>query len=128
MGPTMSNKFIPVDRDTPFVIPVQDWLPEEHLARFIVEIVESLDVTALEAAYRGGDSAPYPPKMRLDRVFKQSLNKLGTIDVTRLSRIFPLTKLLDEVLVSLETVGFIQEGAHDLHHTATVYQGVYRPA
>jgi hypothetical protein len=41
---------------------------------------------------------------------------------------FPLTKLLDEVLVLLETVGFIQEGAHDLHHTATVYQGVYRPA
>jgi hypothetical protein len=48
--------------------------------------------------------------------------------ITRLSRIFPLTKLLDEVLVSLGIVGFIQEGAHDLHHTATVYQGVYRPA
>ena len=43
----MSNQFIPIDRDTPFVIPVQDWLPEEHLARFIVEIVEGLDVTPL---------------------------------------------------------------------------------
>ncbi len=53
---------------------------------------------------------------------------LVVVDDTRLSRIFPLTKLLDEVLVLLETVGFIQEGAHDLHHTATVYQGVYRPA
>ena len=41
---------------------------------------------------------------------------------------FPLTKLLDEVLVSLGIVGFIQEDAHDIHHTTTIYQGVYRPA
>jgi len=65
----MSNKFIPIDRDTPFVIPVQDWLSAEHLARFIVEIVEGLDVTALEAAYGGGGSAPYPPKMMLALLF-----------------------------------------------------------
>ena len=65
----MSNQFIPIDRDTLFVIPVQDWLPEEHLARFIVEIVESLDVTSLEAAYGGGGSAPYPPKMMLALLF-----------------------------------------------------------
>ena len=58
----MSNKFIPIDRDTPFVIPLQEWLTEDHLARFIVEIVEGLDVTALEADYGGGGSAPYPPK------------------------------------------------------------------
>jgi hypothetical protein len=48
--------------------------------------------------------------------------------LTRLSRIFPLTKLLDEALVSLETAGFLQEDDHDFHHTAAVYQGVYRPA
>ena len=65
----MSNKFIPIDRDTPFVIPVQAWLPEDHLARFIVAMVDSLDVTALEAAYGGGGSAPYPPKMMLALLF-----------------------------------------------------------
>lgn len=65
----MSNKFIPIDRDTPFVIPVQAWLSEGHLARFIVEMVEGLDVTALEAAYGGGGSAPYPPKMMLALLF-----------------------------------------------------------
>jgi hypothetical protein len=32
------------------VIPVQEWLAEDHLARFRVELVESLDVTSLEAA------------------------------------------------------------------------------
>ena len=65
----MSNKFIPIDRDTPLVIPVQEWLTEDHLARFMVEIVEGLDVTALEAAYGGGGSAPYPPKMMLALLF-----------------------------------------------------------
>jgi len=65
----MSNQFIPLERDQPFVIPVQEWLPEDHRARFMVESVEGVDVTALEAAYRGGGSAPYPPQLRLALVF-----------------------------------------------------------
>ena len=65
----MSNQFIPIERDQPVVIPVQEWLAEDHLARFIVEIVESLDVSSLEAAYSGGGSAPYPPKMMLALLF-----------------------------------------------------------
>lgn len=36
----MSNPFIPTARDQLMVIPVQEWLAEDHLARFIVEIVE----------------------------------------------------------------------------------------
>jgi transposase len=69
MSPAMSNQFIPLERDQPMVIPVQEWLAQDHLARFIVEIVEGLDVSALEAAYRGGGSAPYPPKMMLALLF-----------------------------------------------------------
>ena len=65
----MSNRFIPIERDQPMVIPVQEWLAEDHLARFIVEIVDGLDVSALEAAYRGGGSAPYPPKLMLALLF-----------------------------------------------------------
>jgi transposase len=65
----MSNKFIPIERDQPFSIPVQEWLEPDHLARFIVGIVEGLDVSALEAAYRGGGSPPYPPKMMLALLF-----------------------------------------------------------
>ena len=59
----MSNKFISIERDQPLGIPVQEWLTEDQLARFMVEIVESRDVTPLEAAYGGGGSAPYPPQM-----------------------------------------------------------------
>ena len=40
----MSSKFQPINRDTPYLFPpsVQDWLPEKHLARFVVEIVDQL--------------------------------------------------------------------------------------
>jgi transposase len=65
----MSNQFIPIERDQPFVIPVQDWLDPDHLARFIVSLVDGLDVSALENAYRGGGSAPYPPNMMLALLF-----------------------------------------------------------
>jgi transposase len=35
----------------------------EHLARFVVEIVEQLDLRALESAYRGSGKAAYHPEM-----------------------------------------------------------------
>ncbi|WP_295400974.1 transposase [uncultured Thiocystis sp.] len=65
----MSNQFVPIERDQPFVIPVQDWLDPDHLARFIVSLVDGLDVSALENAYRGGGSAPYPPNRMLALLF-----------------------------------------------------------
>jgi transposase len=45
------------------------WLDGNDLARFIVELVEVLDTREIEAAYRGGGSAPYPPKMLLALLF-----------------------------------------------------------
>lgn len=65
----MSNQFLPINREQPFVIPVGGWMKEDDLAFFIVAIVESLDLSTLEAAYGGGGSAPYPPKMMLALLF-----------------------------------------------------------
>jgi len=63
----MAIKFVPVDRDTAFLFPpsVQEWLPEGHLARFIVDVVNQLDLSGLESAYAGRGSAPYHPSMLL---------------------------------------------------------------
>jgi hypothetical protein len=49
----MSN-FRPVDRGTGFLLPpsVDEWLPERHLARFVVEVVEQLDVSTMSRRYR----------------------------------------------------------------------------
>ena len=62
----MSN-FRPIDRDTGFLLPpsVDEWLPPRHLARFVVEVVDQLDLSAMEKAYRGSGSASYHPAMLL---------------------------------------------------------------
>ena len=60
----MSN-FRNFDRDTGFLLPpsVNEWLPERHLARFVAEIVDALDVSAMSNSYRGSGSASYHPKL-----------------------------------------------------------------
>ncbi len=67
----MEPKFIEVDRETLYLLPpsVQDWLPEGHLARFVVEIVEQLDLRSLKASYAGRGSQPYNPVMLLALLF-----------------------------------------------------------
>lgn len=60
-----------VDRDTSYLLPpsVDEWLPEDHLARFVVEVVDQLDITALEGAYTGSGSDAYHPRMMLALLF-----------------------------------------------------------
>ena len=62
----MSN-FRTIDRQTGFLLPpsVDEWLPERHLARFVVEVIEGLDLRAMSGAYRGSGSASYHPTMLL---------------------------------------------------------------
>ncbi len=65
----MSN-FRQVDRETGFLLPpsVDEWLPERHLARFVVEVIERLDLSAMVKAYRGSGSASYHPSVLLGLV------------------------------------------------------------
>ena len=62
----MSN-FRPIDRDTGFLLPpsVDEWLPEKHLARFVVEVIEGLDLSAMSGGYRGAGSASCHPRLLL---------------------------------------------------------------
>ena len=59
--------FRPIDRATPYLLPpsVEDWLPKAHLARFVVDIVDQLDLSALTRQYRGSGSAAYHPAVML---------------------------------------------------------------
>jgi transposase len=61
------KNFRPVDRDTGFLMPpsVDDWLPEKHLARFVVEVIASLDLRAMTGSYRGSGEASYHPAVLL---------------------------------------------------------------
>jgi transposase len=62
----MSN-FRLIDRDTSFLMPpsVNEWLPERHLARFIVEVSDGLDLRAMTGSYRGSGEASYHPRLLL---------------------------------------------------------------
>lgn len=60
-----------VDRDTSFLLPpsVDEWLPEGHLARFVVEITDQLDISSIESQYTGSGSDAYHPRMLLALLF-----------------------------------------------------------
>jgi transposase len=62
----MSN-FRPIDRQTPYLLPpsLEDWLPQRHLARFVAEVIDGLDLSAMSGAYRGSGSASYHPQVLL---------------------------------------------------------------
>src|SRR5215471_5036013 len=62
----MSN-FRQFDRATGFLLPpsLDEWLPERHLARFVVEVIDGLDLLAMVKSYRGSGSASYHPALLL---------------------------------------------------------------
>ena len=56
------GNFRQIDRETEFLLPpsVDERLPARHLARFVVEVIKRLDLSAIVRDYRGSSSAAYP--------------------------------------------------------------------
>jgi transposase len=67
----MADNFVSYDRETLFLMPpsMQEWLPPEHLARFVVELVTQLDLRVLRESYAGRGSAAYHPEMLVALLF-----------------------------------------------------------
>ena len=61
------SRFRPINREIDYLLPpsVQDWLLESHSARYVVEVLEGLDLSKLESAYAGRGSVAYHPTMLL---------------------------------------------------------------
>ncbi len=63
----MSKTYVPYDPDQQLLLPaaLQEWLPDDHLAYFISDVVDQLDLSSITARYeqerRGGP--PYNPLM-----------------------------------------------------------------
>jgi transposase len=57
----MSKTFRPYDPEQLLLMPpaLSDWVPEEHLSRFISDVVDSLDLSAIEETY--SEERGYPP-------------------------------------------------------------------
>lgn len=59
------------NRNQLFLMPpsIQEWLPQNHLARFIVDTVEMLDLSDIYKAYSGRGQEAYDPKALLSLLF-----------------------------------------------------------
>jgi transposase len=63
----MAQNFIECDREQVFLMPpsLREWLPEDHLAWFVLEVVEEMDLREFSADYRsdGHGRAAYEPSV-----------------------------------------------------------------
>ena len=64
----VNKRFRVCSYDQPFLLPpsLQDWLPENHLARFIAEVMNELDLSSIYASYERSDGrglAAYHPTL-----------------------------------------------------------------
>jgi transposase len=63
----VAQNFLPCDRDQELLLPpsLREWLPEDHLAWFVLEAVAELDLEAFNASYRrdGWGAAAHDPAM-----------------------------------------------------------------
>lgn len=67
----MEPRFKDTDRHSLFLMPpsLDDWVPEDHLARFVVDIVSRLDISPIRNSYAGRGSDAYPPSMMAALLF-----------------------------------------------------------
>ena len=63
----MSKTYRPYNPDQLFLLPpsLKDWLPEGHLAYFVSDLVDQLDLSAIEQVYEREERGypPYHPRM-----------------------------------------------------------------
>ncbi len=61
------SRFIQVGRQQQYLLQpsIDEWLPENHLARFIAEVIDQLDLSRLAHRYTGRDSAAHHPSVLL---------------------------------------------------------------
>lgn len=106
------SRFITIDRNTNFLLPpsMDDWLPENHLARFIVEVIDGLDISALVKSYAGrGSKAHHPASLLAIMVYGYAT---GTFSSRKLER-----ATYDSVAFR-----FIAAGTHPDHDTLASFR------
>ncbi len=96
-----------IDRETLFLMPpsVNEWVSEDHLARFVVDILEQLDLSELEATYSKQGREAYPVRVLL-----------GIIFYGYMTRIFS-SRMLESATNDIVPFRFIAGNLHPDHST-----------
>ena len=63
----MSTRFVNIDRQSPMLLPtdMREWVPDDDLAHFVLEAVETVPHSKFRFHDRGTGSEQYPPRMML---------------------------------------------------------------
>ncbi len=85
-------------------------MDENSLARFVVEIMGQLDTSAIEQAYGGGGSPPYPPKMMLALLFYGYAKGIFS------------SRKIEQATYELIPVLFITGGTHPGHDSINTFR------
>ena len=106
------SHFIVADRKTDYLLPpsLDDWLNEDHLARFVVEVVDQLDLSNLTRQYAGrGSKAHHPATLLAILVYGYAT---GVFSSRRLER------------ATYDSVAFryIAAGSHPDHDTLATFR------
>jgi transposase len=104
--------FIQADRKTAYLLPptLDDWLNEDHLARFVVEVIDQLDLSNLTRQYAGrGSKAHHPATLLAILVYGYAT---GVFSSRRLER------------ATYDSVAFryIAAGTHPDHDTLATFR------
>jgi transposase len=107
----MSN-FIVSNRHTDYLLPpsLEDWLNEDHLARFIVEVVDQLDISSLTRQYKGNGSKAYHPS-----------TLLGILVYGYATGVFSSRKL-EQATYDSVAFRYIAAGGHPDHDTLATFR------
>ena len=106
------SRFIITDRKTDYLMPpsLEDWLNQDHLARFIVEVIDGLDLSNLVRHYAGrGSKAHHPATVLAILVYGYAT---GTFSSRKLER------------ATYDSVAFryIAAGTHPDHDTLATFR------
>ncbi len=87
----MARNFIDCDREQAFLLPpsLRDWLAEDHLAWFVIDSVDRMDLAAFYAAYRadGHGRAAYEPSVMVALIlYAYSTNERSSRGIERRCR------------------------------------------
>lgn len=107
----MSN-FIVSNRHTDYLLPpsLEDWLNEDHLARFVVEVVDQLDISSLTRQYKGSGSKAYHPA-----------TLLGILVYGYATGVFSSRKL-EQATYDSVAFRYIAGGSHPDHDTLATFR------
>lgn len=117
-GVSMAAKFVNIDRDTPMLMPpdLRDWLPEDHMVHFILDVVQGMNFSVFSVNQRGTGSRQYPPSMLLALlVYCYCTGRFSS-------------RVIEEATYCDVAVRYICAGTHPDHDTICTFRRVNREA